>query len=198
MRDALLYLAGILILVGAAWLCLWAVSRAIRRRWQRLVAATIGGFAGEGVRIGLRWAASQPFTSPRWWRMQSQRHRMWRSVSSATRAVAQVQAAGASTGDLPRLAADLEHAAADIDRVLLAASHGPSGRGANQQAYVAVHRDLPAVLTAAKEIHEIALLALGEHASPSIEALSSAVRIESDALRAGWDSARRGRMTGAA
>lgn len=193
MHDALWYLVGILIVGVAAWLSVRAILRAVRRRWRRWVATAMAG-VGAG---GLRWVASQPATSPAWWRVQRQRHQMWRAVSAATGAVEHAQAAGAPMGDLPHLAGDLRRTADRLDRVLLAdAARVGARRSAALPEALPGRRDFDQLLAAAKEIHDTALLSLGEHTSPDVSALTSAVRVESEAFRAGLASARRGRVPG--
>lgn len=192
MRDALWYACGILIAAVAFWLCLRAVSRAIRRRFRRWAAAAVGGIVAQSAESVFRWLATQPFTNAGWWLFQRQRHRMWRAVSGASRAVAQAQATGAAVGDLPRLASDLRRAASDLDQVLvaMAGSSGDSRGSSPDRSRHAVQQDLAALMEAARGIHDTALLALQDQAAPSLSALTSAVRIESEAFRAGLASAR--------
>lgn len=188
MRDVLWYSLGIFIAALAGWLCARALARAVRRR----VVAAVGRIGAEWLGLDLRWLAARPFMNPGWWLVQRDRHRMWRSVSAAARAVDQVGAAGAPVGDLPRLATDLRRVAGELDRVLIASAGRPARSPASQAERFATRNDVAALVAAAGEIGEAALAALREQALPSVNALASSVRIEIEAFRTGLESARRG------
>src|SRR3954467_10821992 len=66
---------------------IWLVARSVRRRLRR-VRARFGVF---------------PAVSFSWLQGYGDRHRMWRAVSAAERAVAAAVAADAASGDLPSL-----------------------------------------------------------------------------------------------
>src|SRR3954452_14546962 len=87
----------------------WLVARSVRRRLRR-VRARFGGLPT------VRFSCLQAY---------GDRHRMWRAVSAAERAVAAAVAADAASGDLPSLVRRLRRTAQNVDRLLTAA--GSSG-----------------------------------------------------------------------
>lgn len=195
MRELAWFACGTLAVAVIAATGLWLLYRAARRRWRRFVAAGVGAASTHGLALGLRWCSAQPFTSSSWWRLQRDRQRMWRAVSTASKSVETAQAAGAPIGDLPRLCKDLRRTAEHLDAFLVAQA-APTSAPGHQRAsrqLAASQKDLPSVLAAAADIHHSAVLALADEASPRVRALSSSVRIETEAFRSGLASARRGR-----
>jgi len=198
--EHLLADAAVVVMVGAllAFVAVAVVTtrvvRAVRRRWHALyrpARVPLTGFrAGKDVPATMLLSlgratvtAAAPLASPQWWAAQGARRRMWRAVSAATHAVAVADRAGAPTGDLPRLARQLNAAARSVDALARADARRTADVGA---AAVDVHR----IEEAATELHRAAVDALEAVAAAEVEPLLSAVRLEVTALAAGVSSAR--------
>src|SRR5436305_12698963 len=106
---------AVLLMFGMVGISAWLVARSVRRRIRRMRA-----------RFGLLPAAG--FV---WWQSYGERHRMWRAVSGAERAVAAAVSADAASGDLTSLVRRLRHAAQSVDRLLAAAGPSASAQGAD-------------------------------------------------------------------
>src|SRR5436309_14636672 len=92
---AVVFLVGTLA-VGTAW---WMAVRAARRRllrWRH-VRATVP-WVTRGAAGAFAAVASSPVTDRHWWTTQHERHRMWRAVSAAERAVRAARSADVPTG----------------------------------------------------------------------------------------------------
>jgi hypothetical protein len=159
---------------AAVW---WAVRTT--RRWRRRLSAVLTGVGRPGdrsrVMVGF---ASLPVTDVSWWAVQRDRHRMWRAVTTAERAVSGAVAADAPIGDLPALSRRLRRTAESVDATLCASGGSPGGtRQARQQ--------VTEVILAAKQLHGAAVEALTSIAQPATSGLTDAVLVEVAALRHG-------------
>jgi hypothetical protein len=159
--------------VGLVW-----VTRTIRR-WRRGFAAmlTRQGLSHTGSKVVVGMAALS-VTDRAWWVVQRDRHRMWRAVTSAERAVATAVAENAPIGDLAALTRHLLSTAGSVDAALRACEHSSVGlRPLREQ--------VSAVVGAANQIHAAALEALTAIAVPVTSRLTDAVRVEVAAVRHG-------------
>jgi len=147
---------------------IWLVARSVRRRLRR-VRARFGVF---------------PAVSFSWLQGYGDRHRMWRAVSAAERAVAAAVAADAASGDLPSLVRRLRRTAEGVDRLLAAA-----GSGASRE----VAKELQRVLQLSETIRGAATEALLTVTEPATSSLAEAVATEVSALRHGLSVAAIGR-----
>src|SRR4051794_33613996 len=112
---AVVFLGGTILAATAAWMAVRAARQRLRR-WRHLRASVpwvtrsaAGAFAA---------VAASPVTDRHWWATQHERHRMWRAVSGAERAVRAARAAEAPTGDLRGLARQLRTTARSVDAAL--------------------------------------------------------------------------------
>src|SRR5437764_13576150 len=102
---------GLLLTLAMFGVSIWLVVRSVRRRLRRVRA-----------RFGVL-----PAVNFSWLQAYGDRHRMWRAVSAAERAVSAAVAADAASGDLPSLVRRLRRPAQSVDRLLAAAGTGASG-----------------------------------------------------------------------
>src|SRR3954466_11404501 len=109
---AVVFLGGIVAPVTAAWLAVRAARRRLRG-WRQLRATVPWVTRGAGSAFAMLAAA--PVADRHWWLSQHERHRMWRAVSGAERAVRAARSAGAPTGDLRSLVHQLGSAARSVD-----------------------------------------------------------------------------------
>src|SRR4051812_15373517 len=170
----------------AGVVAVWSLVRASRRRYRRLRMMLTGLsrassrsalLAGAGARV-VSGVAALPVADVSWWATQRDRHRMWRAVTAADRAVATAVAADAPVGDLAALTRRVRKTAASVDAALRA-----GGRTAPMPE--PVRRQLADVVRAADDVRDAAVEALAAVAQPATSALSDAVRIEVAALRHG-------------
>src|SRR4051794_17020420 len=89
---------ALLLTLGMFGVSVWLVVRSVRRRLRRVRA-----------RFGVL-----PAVNFSWLQAYGDRHRMWRAVSSAERAVASAVAADAASGDLPSLVRRLRRTAGSV------------------------------------------------------------------------------------
>src|SRR3954454_14153851 len=94
---AVVFLVGMVAATTAAWLAIPAARRRLRP-WRHLRRS--GPWVARGAAGAFAAVASSPVADRHWWTTQHERHRMWRAVSGAERAVRAPQTAGAPTGDL--------------------------------------------------------------------------------------------------
>ena len=160
-----------LALVGvSAWLVVRSVHRRLRRMRARFhVFPALGLSLLQGVSVLHGYG---------------DRHRMWRAVSSAERAVAAAVAADAASGELPSLVRRLRRTAQGVDRLLATAASGASGQ---------VAAELRRVLETAETIRLAATESLLTVTSPATSSLADAVATEVSALRHGLSVAAIGR-----
>src|SRR3954466_11805946 len=109
---------ALLLTLGMFGVSIWLVVRSVRRRLRRVRA-----------RFGVL-----PAVNFSWLQGYGDRHRMWRAVSAAERAVSAAVAADAASGDLPSLVRRLRRTAQSVDRLLAAAGSGASRPGAGPAA----------------------------------------------------------------
>ena len=147
---------------------IWLVVRSVRRRLRRVRA-----------RFGVL-----PAVNFSWLQAYGDRHRMWRAVSAAERAVSAAVAADAASGDLPSLVRRLRRTAQSVDRLLTAAGSGASR---------AVAKELQQVLQLAETIRTAATESLLTVTTPATSSLAEAVATEVSALRHGLSVAAIGR-----
>src|SRR4051812_16184132 len=159
---------AVLLMFGMVVISIWLVVRSVRRRLRQVRA-----------RFGLL-----PVAGFAWWQAYGDRHRMWRSVSAAERAVAAAVAADAASGDLTSLVRRLRRAAQTVDRLLAAA-----GSGASRD----VAKELQQVLQLAETIRTAATESLLTVTTPATSSLAEAVATEVSALRHGLSVAAIGR-----
>src|SRR3954453_10545255 len=110
--------------------------------------------------------AAAPVADRHWWLSQHERHRMWRAVSGAERAVRAARSAGAPTGDLRSLVAQLRTAARSVDAALRAGA--PGGRTA-----AAARSEAAVVVPSAAEIQQTATDALMTVARPETAGIAA-------------------------
>jgi len=151
---------ALLLTVAMVGGCAWMVARGIRRRIRR-VRAGFGALPGIGLTLLQGYG---------------DRHRMWRAVTAAERAVAAAVAADAASGDLTSLVRRLRRTAQSVDRLLAAAGPGASAQ---------VTAELRRVLQMSETIRVAATEALLTVTSPATASLSEAVATEVSALRHG-------------
>ena len=160
---------ALLMMLAMAAISVWLVARGIRRRLRRLRTG-FGGFS-------LPSKGLAPFSLGSFsWGSYGDRHRMWRAVSAAERAVGAAVAADAASGDLPSLVRRLRRTAQSVDRLLAAA-----GTGASRQ----VKAELQRVLDLSETIRAAATEALLTVTAPATSSLADAVATEVSALRHG-------------
>jgi hypothetical protein len=142
----------------AGVLALWSLVRTARRRLAR-------------------WRpVAAPVSDPRWWLTQRDRHRMWRAVSSAEKAVQAAVSADAPVGDLPFLVRRLDKAARSVDAVVRAGGD---------------RAEVQETVRTAEDIRAAAVEALTSVARPETTSIAADVRLEIAALRHGLAAARR-------
>jgi hypothetical protein len=151
---------ALLLLLGMLGVSVWLVVRSVQRRLRRMRTR----FGGLSV------------VAFSWWQGAGDRHRMWRAVSGAERAVKAAVAGGAASGDLPSLVRRLRRAAENVDRLLTAAGSNASGQ---------VAAELRQVLEMAEKIRASATEALLTVTAPATSSLAEAVATEVSALRHG-------------
>jgi len=159
---------ALLLLLAMVGVSVWLVARSVRRRFRR-VRARLQVFPALGLSLLQGYG---------------DRHRMWRAVSGAERAVAAAVAADAASGDLPSLVRRLRHTAESVDRLLAAAGSGGSGQ---------VAAELRQVMAMAETIRLAATESLLTVTSPATSSLAEAVATEVSALRHGLSVAAIGR-----
>src|SRR3954454_19817677 len=174
---AVVFLVGTVAVVTAAWMAVRAARRRLRR-WRHLRAAVPG--VARGAAGAFAVVASAPLADRHWWTTQHERHRMWRAVSGAERAVRAARSADAPTGDLRTVVRQLRTAARSVDA---APRTGTPAGPARQQA--------AEIVAAAREIHQAAADALITVARPEASGLAAAVELEVAALRHGLAAAQR-------
>jgi hypothetical protein len=168
---AVVFLVGTVVVVTAAWMAVRAARRRLRR-WRHLRATV--PWVARGASGAFAMVASAPVADRHWWVTQHERHRMWRAVSGAERAVRAARSADAPTGDLHSLVRQLRTAARSVDAALRTGSTaGPARVQAAE------------VVAAARDIHQAAADALVAVARPETTGLAAAVELEVAALRHG-------------
>jgi hypothetical protein len=175
---AVVFLAGTTAAGAATWLAVRAARRRFRR-WRHLRATV--PWVARGAAGAFAAVASAPVADPQWWATQHERHRMWRAVSGAERAVRAARSAQAPTGDLAGLVRRLRLTARTVDASLRA-----GGRGGDP---IVSRRQAADIVDAAREIHRVASEALAAVARPETAGLAAAVEIEVAALRHGLAAA---------
>jgi hypothetical protein len=174
---AVVFLAGTVVAVTAAWMAVRAARRRLRR-WRHLRATV--PWVARGAAGAFALVASAPVADRHWWVTQHERHRMWRAVSGAERAVRAARAADAPTGDLRSLVRQLRTAARSVDAGLRTGSAaGPARAQATE------------VVAAAREIHQAAAEALIAVSRPETTGITAAIEVEVAALRHGLAAAQR-------
>jgi hypothetical protein len=176
----------VLVTAVAGAVSAWMVVRAARRRlsrWRRARAAlqpwglqpwSLRSWPLRSAGSAMTAVAALPPAQPQWWLVQRDRHRLWRAVTSAERAVTSAKRADAPVGDLPTVARQLRTTANGVDALLRA-----DGARGNARAH------LREVLDAAEDIRAAATDALLAFAAPETSGLTDAVRLEVTALRHG-------------
>lgn len=153
------------------------VVREGRRRWRRWRALDRRSRRQRIVERGVAAVAASPMSQPGWWLAQRERHRLWRSVTAAERAVVAAVDGGAPVGDLPSLSRRLRLQAESVDGAVQAAGAALPGEARSRVTDVVVMADQ--VRRAATE----ALLATA--ADPTGHGLADAIAVEVAALRHG-------------
>jgi hypothetical protein len=182
-QDAVMALdVVVLAALAFAGVSLWLTVRAVRRRVRRF-RLRIGAFdlRRDGTTAARRIAAasaSASATSLSWWQTQRDRHRVWRAVGVAERAVASAVQAQAPVGELPMLTRRLRRTAQSVDRLLCTADD-PSRRSRR------VAAEMQLVLELAESIRQAAQDAVLSVAAPATSSLADAVAVEVSALRHG-------------
>ena len=171
---AVVFLVGIVATVTATWLAIRAARRRLRR-WRHVRAAV--PWAARSASGLVAVVASSPVTDHRWWIAQQRRHQMWRAVSGAERAVRAARSAGAPTGDLRVLVAQLRTATRSVDAAIRAGARDKGQAGE--------------IVISARQIQEVATDALLSVARPEAAGIAAAVEIEVAALRHGLAAAHR-------
>lgn len=171
---SVLAVALVVMLVVTVWMAWRKASRAVRRLRGRALEVVAGivpsragadGPAAAGAR--LQWAAL------------GERHRMWRSVVAAERAVAAGQRAGVPVGDLPALVRRLRLVAGDVDIALRgSAVASPQSAGAARRRAAEITRTASGIRVAAAD-------AMTTFDRGQSSGLFDAVEVEIEALRYG-------------
>ena len=156
----------LLVAVGAVAVVLmvrtvWRAVRAVRRIRRHLLVSWQRARRGETL-----------VTDGRWWSNQRQRHRLWRSVAAADRAVAAAQSAGVPTGDLPSVVRQLRRAAAALDAGLSAPRQSPE-----------LLRQADLLVAAADDVARATADAVAADSAPVVARVVAAARLELAALR---------------
>src|SRR5438309_4908310 len=138
---------ALLLMLGMVGVSIWLVVRSVRRRVRRLR-------AGFGALPALGFSLLQGY---------GDRHRMWRAVTAAERAVAAAVSADAASGDLTSLVRRLRRAAQSVDRLL--ATAGP-------RASAEVTAELRRILEMSETIRVAATEALLTVTSPATTSLA--------------------------
>lgn len=166
---------AVLALAGVATVAL--TVRAARRRYRRWRAIDRRIRRQHLVERGVTAIACSPMSQPGWWRAQGERHRLWRSITAAERAVAAAVAAKVPVGDLPQLCRRLRLRADAVDASLAAAG------GA---ATIAARAQVNELVRLANEVRRAAGEALlSGAAEPASGGLAEAIAVEVAALRHG-------------
>src|SRR3954467_15449330 len=174
---AVVFLIGTVAVGTATWLALRAARRRLRR-WRHL--RPTGPWVARGAAGAFAAVASSPVADRHWWGTQHERHRMWRAVSGAERAVRAAQSVDAPTGDLRSVVRQLRTAARSVDAALrTGATAGPAP----------AHRAAHAAPAPAR--HPDAAEALISVARPETAGIAAAVELEVAALRHGLAAAHR-------
>jgi hypothetical protein len=187
---AVLAISGVVLLAGAAVAGL-RIRRKLRHRVHGASWAALAGRARQATAGHLHprapWWWSRPMPNRHWVAATLARRRLWRAVTAAEHAVAQVGKTGAPTGDLNSLCHRLRQAASDTDRSLAIASRAmpPGAPPAHVSSQAA---DLVA---AAGQIQDAAAHSAASVSQPKVTALADDVRQEVIALSAGLASAAR-------
>ena len=174
---AVVFLAGTVVAVVAAWMAVRAARRRLRR-WRHLRATV--PWVARGAAGAFAVVASAPIADRHWWTTQHERHRMWRAVSGAERAVRAARSADAPTGDLRSVVRQLRTAARSVDAALRTGSTAGPARAQAAE-----------IVAAAREIHQAAAEALISVARPETAGITAAVELEVAALRHGLAAAHR-------
>jgi len=174
---AVVFLVGTVAVGTVTWLAVRAARRRLRR-WRHLRASV--PWVARGAAGAFAVVASSPVADRHWWTTQHERHRMWRAVSGAERAVRAARTAGAPTGDLRTVVRQLRTAARSVDAALRTGSTAGPARAQAAE-----------IVAAAREIHQAAADALITVARPETSGLAAAVEIEVAALRHGLAAAHR-------
>ncbi|HET7311978.1 MAG TPA: hypothetical protein VFJ17_11715 [Mycobacteriales bacterium] len=172
---AVVFLAGTVAAATAAWLAVRAARRRLRR-WR--LARTAVPWMTRSAAGAVAAITSSPAADRHWWMTQHERHRMWRAVSGAERAVRAARSAEAPTGDLRSLVRQLRTTARAVDAGLRTGSTAGPARAQAAK-----------VVAAAREIHQAAADALLSVARPETTGLAAAVEVEVTALRHGLAAA---------
>ena len=170
--------AAILVFALVGAFTVWRTARAARRRWQRWRRTVT--MAGQVRRAPTAFAAvaSLPVTDVDWWLRQRDRHRMWRSVAAAERAVQAARRADAPLGDLVVLSRQLRSTARTVDALASAGGRRPQSR-----------QRVDEVVAAAASIQAAATDSLLAVSAPETTGIAAAVELEIAALRHGLAAA---------
>src|SRR3954462_1380328 len=174
---AVVFLVGTVAVVTAARMAVRAARRRLRR-WRHLRATV--PWVARGAAGAFAVVASAPIADRHWWTTQHERHRMWRAVSGAERAVRAARSADAPTGDLRSIVRQLRSAAGAGDAALRTASTAGPARAQAAE-----------IVAAARAIHQAAADALIAVARPDPTGLAATVKLEVAALRHGLAAAHR-------
>jgi hypothetical protein len=171
---AVVFLAGAVVAVMATWMAVRAARRRLRR-WRYLRATVPWVARGAAAFAAL---AAAPVADRDWWVTQRERHRMWRAVAAAERAVHAARRADAPVGDLAVLSRQLRSTARTVDALQRA---GGRGRRSRQR--------VDEVVAAAGSIQAAATESLLAVAEPETTGITAAVELEIAALRHGLAAA---------
>lgn len=114
---------AVLVLAGGAGLAL--LFGRTRRKWRMWRAVPARTRRRQVLERGVAAVAAAPVSHPGWWLVQRDRHRLWRAVTAAERAVGTAAASGVPVGDLPALTRRLRRRAESADDVLRASGGTP-------------------------------------------------------------------------
>src|SRR3954451_20659496 len=174
---AVVFLVGTIAVGTLIWMAVRAARRRLRR-WRHLRATV--PWVARGAAGAFAVVASAPIADHHWWTTQHERHRMWRAVSGAERAVRAARSADAPTGDLRSVVRQLRTAARSVDAALRTDSTAGPARAQAAE-----------VVAAARDIHQAADDALVTVARREPTGLAAAVELEVAALRHGLAAAHR-------
>ena len=178
------------VLVVIALACLgaglWLAGRTVRRRVRRVRIRIAAFDPRRDGPAAVRLLAAAPVTNLSWWQTQRDRHRVWRAVGAAERAVATAVRSQAPVGELPLLTRRLRKTAESVDRLLCTADN--SSRRSRR-----ITAEMQLLLEMAESIRQAALESLLSVAGPATTSLADAVAVEVSALRHGLSVAAPGR-----
>jgi len=174
---------AVLLLAGLTAVVL--TVRSVRRRCRRWRLLDARARRRQLLERGVAALAASPLAHPGWWLAQRERHRLWRSVTAADRAVTAAVSEDAPVGDLPQLCRRLRRSADAVDASI---------RAAGGAVPAATQGRVSEVVELADQVRRAAADAvLAGSAEPAAGGLADAIAVEVAALRHGLAAMSSGR-----